>query len=284
MISYKDLAKHEAKYRLHPVRQLREMHNYADPIVMKYNLREQYLRQPKAVTVQRRVLKLPTEAAQSGGEVVIKGLEPTTLAGLGPRIKQLRFLADYKLYPPDEELNLDAWVSGRLSELRSIMPRGTTATLQSWLSLKRDERNDVLTKEYRGTRDVARARLAIDQDRQDDERILREKLETSVIPKLILKNKKRAAAATEAKKQQDKINRAAANELIFRQLPPRAARTEANRRIYEQSPVGRQRAKDDTFEPGDASDAAFNARYPSLARPAPPKPVRPKPVQLESPF
>ena len=51
MISYKDLARHEAKYKLHPVRQLREMHNYADPVVMKHSLREQYLRQPKAVTV-----------------------------------------------------------------------------------------------------------------------------------------------------------------------------------------------------------------------------------------
>ena len=122
MLRYKDLAKHEAKYKLHPVRQLREMHNFADPVIEKYNLREKYLRQPKAVTVQRRVLKLPTEAAQSGGgEVVVKGLEPTTLAGLGPRIKQLRFLADYKLFPPDEELNLDAWVAGRLGELRSLI-------------------------------------------------------------------------------------------------------------------------------------------------------------------
>ena len=260
MLNYRDLERHQTKYKLHPLKAMRDMHGFADPIMAKYADREYYLSQPKASTVKRQILTLPASASQASGVITRAGVPGTTLAGLGPRIKQIKFLAENKLFPPDDELNLDAWVASRLGELRQFMPAGTNPTLQNWVQLRHGRRSEILDREIDDDRVVAREREAIDQQHEDDANQLRQILSESAIPKLLLK-KKRAA-----KTQDDKVKRAVANELAFRVLPPRSASAEAKGRIYEQSQLGK-RSKDDTFEPGDASDKAFNVRFPGLADP-----------------
>jgi len=259
MLHYRDLQRHEAKFRLHPTKQMKDMHGFADPILEKYAARERYLNRPKPTKVREEVLRLPTSAPQTSTERPRQVVSAPSLSGLGPRIKQIRFLADHNLFPPEDELNLDTWVANRLRELRQFMPKGTTPTIQNWVQLPSGSRGRTLDNEENVGKVVARERATIDQDREDGILRLQQTLSESAVPKLLLKKKK------EAKTREDKINRAAANEMIFRVLPPRAARTEANRKLFEQSPVGKARARDDsTFEPGDASDVAFNVRFPGL--------------------
>jgi len=62
--------------------------------------------------------------------------------------------------------------------------------------------------------------------------------------------------------QEQKVNRAALYVALKRVLPPRAARAVAKNRLYEDSPLKKERDKNNSFESGDESDLEYNRYFP----------------------
>jgi hypothetical protein len=149
------LRDYDRKYALHPVAQIRAMAAYAAPEVERVRAREAYLRRPQNPQVFETPLRLPSKAEISASATVMSRGE--SLASLGPRLKQIGFLANMGLYPPDDELDLDAWVASRLRELKFRGP----STLANWMKIGPTAREAALNNETQ--------MIAAEQQRRDND-------------------------------------------------------------------------------------------------------------------
>ena len=150
------LRDYDRKYALHPVAQIRAMAAYAAPEVERVRQREAYLRRPQNPQVFETPLRLPSKAEISASATVMSRGE--SLASLGPRLKQVGFLANMGLYPPDDELDLDAWVASRLRELKFRGP----STLANWMKIGATAREAALNKETQMIEDAQKSRTRTD--------------------------------------------------------------------------------------------------------------------------
>ena len=116
---------------------------YAAPEVERVRAREAYLRRPQNPQVFETPLRLPSKAEVAASATVMSRGE--SLASLGPRLKQIGFLANMGLYPPDDELDLDAWVASRLRELKFRGP----STLANWMKIGPTAREAALNNEVK---------------------------------------------------------------------------------------------------------------------------------------
>lgn len=150
------LRDYDRKYALHPVAQIRAMTAYAAPEVERVRAREAYLRRPQNPQVFETPLRLPSKAEISASATVMSRGE--SLASLGGRLKQIGFLANMGLYPPDDELDLDAWVASRLRELKFRGP----STLANWMKIGPTAREAALNNETQMIADEQKSRTRTD--------------------------------------------------------------------------------------------------------------------------
>jgi hypothetical protein len=145
MVNASVLDKYKKKYEVSPPPSVAKAHKGVRESLKDVNERERWLNAHKPSFIMQKPMH-----ASPPTTIALTTLPDNlgSLASIGSRLKQLEFLGQNGLSPPPDILNLDAWLIGRLQELRAHVPLSSwTPSLANWLALNPDQKGYVLNAE-----------------------------------------------------------------------------------------------------------------------------------------